>query len=91
MHTEINTIPARLISIVSLESEDSIKAGVARYITKSFTEERSIFFFFPNKYPIDAMRNTGSTTLIISLEMAMNLLSIVRKIFRVGYSFYQRI
>jgi len=30
MHTEMNTVPARLISIVSFESEDSIKAGVAR-------------------------------------------------------------
>ncbi len=40
---------------------------------------------------MDAIRNTGSTTLIISLKIAMNLLSIVRKIFRVGSSFYQRI
>jgi hypothetical protein len=30
MHTEMNNVPARLISIVSLDSEDIIKAGVAR-------------------------------------------------------------
>lgn len=57
--------------------EEIIRAGVARYITKSFKAERSIFFHFPNRYPSDAIRNTGSTTLIISTisaEMVIDLL-----------------
>ena len=70
MHTDKKTIPAILSTIVSSDSDETIKAGVARYITKSFNEERSIFFHLPNRYPIKAIRKTGSTTLIISIISA---------------------
>jgi hypothetical protein len=49
MQTEKKTFPARKISILSLESDDIMSAGVARYITKSFIGERSIFFHLPKK------------------------------------------
>ncbi len=49
MHTEMNTFPARYRSMVSLEREDIMSAGVARYITKSLIGVRSIFFHFPKR------------------------------------------
>ena len=49
MQTDKKTFPARNISIAFFESEDIMSAGVARYITKSLIEERSIFFQLPKK------------------------------------------
>jgi len=49
MHTETKTFPARYMSMVFLEREDIISAGVARYITNSLIGTRSIFFLFPKK------------------------------------------
>jgi hypothetical protein len=49
MHTETKTFPARNTSMVSLESDDIMRAGVARYMTKSFIGVRSIFLHFPKK------------------------------------------
>jgi len=86
----MNTLPRRLSSIGSFDNEDSMSAGVARYITKSFIAVRSILFRLPNRYPSDAIRNTGSTTFTICCIMARSLLCGLAVTVPPGDSFYLR-